>query len=134
MGQSHGAVPNRATIDQRSGAPRTADYDKIQSVVSTWQLQAPGEWLVSTPAPILTGKSRPCDDILHEIDNGSFASRTKDRYKGIHEAISPDTDPISSFVRLLGAMKAGGIASLPKKALKLLEHEVPTRSILCGKA
>ena len=31
-------------------------------------------------------------------------------------------------------MKAGGIASLPSKALKLLEHEVPTHSILSGEA
>ena len=140
MGHPHGAVHADAITSQSRDASRSMGYNKIWSVVSTWPLQAPGAWLTAAPAPLLTGKSRPCDDILSDIDRGSFAKtqvkmhETKDRYDRISEAISPDADPISTFVRLLGALKAGGIASLPKEALRQLEHEVPGRSILSGEA
>ena len=70
MGQAHSAVPGGATVGQADGAPMATDYDMIKSVVSKWQLQAPGEWLTAAPAPVLTGKSRPCDDILPDIEYG----------------------------------------------------------------
>ena len=90
MDQVHGVVPGAATVSQAGGAPKMTGYDQIKSVVCQWPLQAPGEWLTAAPAPILTGKSRPCGDILKEIESGAFAQsnikmhETKDQYNILH--------------------------------------------------
>ena len=122
------------------GTRRGPGYCGILSDYQSWLLQAPGAWLCASPAPILHGNSRPCDDILDDVENGVFVNKTnkflvtRDIYKRIHEALSPDPDPIGSFVSTLRCLKAVGIAKFPRKALELLEHGAPGRSCLSGDA
>ena len=122
------------------GTRRGPKYCTILTDFKSWLLQAPGAWLCATPAPLLHGNSRPCVDILDDVEKGAFVNKTnkilvtRDIYQRIHEVLSPDPDPIGSFVGTLRCLKAAGIAKFPREATELLEHGAPARSILSGEA
>ena len=104
-----------------------------------------GRHIVAAPAPVQWG-TKPSKNSLNfptrKLDPLSTDSRlvsdkinmhgTRDLYKRIDEVLSPDgAEPDDSpRNRFLTTLRAGGITSLPAKALRLLESGVPGRSIL----